>query len=55
MQVNTTIGDVRPCNIFLNEDGQVKIGCLLSWPNSKTSYNKHIFENVLTYISPEEL
>jgi DNA-binding helix-hairpin-helix protein with protein kinase domain len=26
------VGDVRPGNVFISEDGSVKVGCCLSWP-----------------------
>jgi serine/threonine protein kinase len=29
---NKKIGDVRPENVFINEDGQVKVATYLTWP-----------------------
>jgi hypothetical protein len=36
--INKKIGDVRPHNIFVNETGQIKLGNILSWPNTATNY-----------------
>ena len=49
------IGDVRPHNIFINEEGQIKIANVFSWPYEKTNFEKTAFEKQLTYISPEEV
>jgi len=27
------VGDIRPQNIFINEDGQVKVANIFSWPD----------------------
>jgi len=53
--LNTKIGDVRPANIFINEDGQIKIANVYSWPNEPTNYIKTYDENTKTYLAPEEL
>lgn len=29
---NSKIGDIRPDNVFLNEEGMIKVANLLSWP-----------------------
>jgi hypothetical protein len=47
------IGDIRPENVFINLDGQVKFSNLLSWPGEKTNYQK-TFDGVNTYLSPED-
>lgn len=49
------IGDVRPHNIFINEEGQIKIANIYSWPYEKSNFEKTAFEKQLTYISPEEM
>ena len=51
---DTKIGDIRPHNIFVNEDGQIKISCLNSWPREKTGFQK-AYEHNDAYLSPEEL
>ncbi len=45
------IGDVKPENIFLNEDGDIKISCLYSWPGEISNYSKSI-ELKETYLAP---
>lgn len=54
-RIDSKIGDVRPYNIFINEEGQIKIANLHSWPNEKTNFDKTAFEKQLTYLSPEEM
>ncbi len=54
-KVEKKIGDVRPHNIFINEEGQIKIANVFSWPYEKTNFEKTAYENALTYISPEEM
>lgn len=54
-KVEKKIGDVRPHNVFINEEGQIKIANVFSWPYEKTNFEKTGYENVLTYISPEEM
>ena len=51
-KINSKIGDVRPYNIFINEEGQIKIGNLYSWPYERTNFDKTAFEKTLTYLSP---
>jgi serine/threonine protein kinase len=54
-KINSKIGDVRPYNIFINEEGQIKIANLYSWPYERTNFEKTTFEKTLTYLAPEEL
>ncbi len=49
------VGDIRPDNIFINEDGQVKVACVDSWPGEQTNYAKAFYEKEITYLSPEEI
>ena len=53
--LNVKIGDVRPDNIFLSDDGQIKVSNLFSWPCETTNYEKTIFDKELTYLAPEEI
>ncbi len=34
------LGDVRPGNVFLNDEGRVKVGCVLSWPREQGIWEK---------------
>lgn len=34
------IGDVRPQNIFINDQGEVKVTNLYSWPREITNFMK---------------
>jgi hypothetical protein len=48
------VGDIRPENVFINFDGQVKIGTLQSYPNEKSNYKKAI-DNEVTLLAPEDV
>jgi hypothetical protein len=49
------VGDVRPENVFISHEGQVRVATQLTWPNEQTNYLKTIFDKEITYLSPEEL
>ena len=40
---NQKIGDVRPQNVFINEEGQVKIATNYSWPSEQNNYAKTFY------------
>ena len=40
-------GDVRPANVLLNKDGEIKLVNQYSFPNEKTNYYK--YKNVKIY------
>ncbi len=46
------VGDMRPDNIFINEDGQVQVACIDSWPGEQNNYAKAFYEKQITYLSP---
>ena len=48
------MGDVRPINIFLNEQGNIKVINQLSWPLEPTNIQKTM-DKTATYVSPEDL
>jgi len=45
---------VRPRNIFLNEEGKIKVANSLSWPSEVSNIQKAM-DKVSTYLSPEDL
>jgi serine/threonine protein kinase len=49
------LGDVRPQNVFISPEGQVRVATQLTWPNESTNYHKAVYEREITYLSPEEL
>ena len=51
-QQGVKTGDIRPDNIFINEDGQVKIASIDSWPSEQSNYAKSFYEKEITYLSP---
>ena len=53
--INSKVGDIRPHNIFISEDGNIKLAMYLSWPNEPSNYSKIMYLKEITYISPEEL
>lgn len=48
------VGDIRPENIFLNEDGKIKVSNLLSWQSEISNFQK-AFDKKITYLSPEQI
>jgi len=48
------VGDIRPENVFINYDGQVKVGSLFSYPNEATNYKKAI-DLEPTLLAPEDV
>ena len=49
------VGDIRPENIFINEDGQLKVASRCSWPLEFDNYQKAFYHKEKTYLAPEEL
>ena len=43
------LGDIRPANIFINDEGSVKVTNQLSWPKAMTNYGL-AFENQPAYL-----
>lgn len=54
VEVGEHLGDVRPRNIFLNEDGDIKVSNSLSWP-LETSNVQKAMDKIATYLAPEDL
>ena len=48
--MNKKIGDVRPLNILINEEGQTKIIHQYSFPNELSNYDKSLLEKEPTYL-----
>lgn len=44
------LGDIRPQNIFINKQGQVKLANTLSWPREQNNYFKSLTEKQPTYL-----
>jgi hypothetical protein len=53
-EISNRVGDIRPENVFINFDGQVKAGSLYSYPNENTNYKKSIDQEV-TLLAPEDV
>ena len=34
------VGDIRPHNVFLNADAEIKISTMYSWPRELNNFNK---------------
>ena len=49
------VGDIRPENIFVNDDGQLKVATQHSWPNEVSSYERYNFYHEPTLLAPEEM
>jgi hypothetical protein len=48
------MGDIRPKNIFLNEEGSIKVPNSVTWPYENSKLAKAL-SNFVTYLSPEEV
>ncbi len=48
------LGDVRPRNIFINQDARVKVATSLSWPLEVSNIQKMMEKNA-AYVAPEDL
>lgn len=48
------LGDIRPENVFINDNGHIKVQCLHSHPLAKDNFRKS-FEQEVTYLAPEDL
>ncbi len=52
--ISKRVGDIRPENVFINYDGQAKIGSIYSFPNEHTNYTKAIHQEP-TLLAPEDV
>lgn len=48
------MGDIRPRNIFLNREGEIKVSHSLAWPLEVTNLQKAL-DKIPTYLAPEDL
>lgn len=48
------MGDIRPENVFISQNGFVKFVNVYSWPGEKSGYVKAL-EGGKAYLSPEEM
>lgn len=44
------VGDVRPQNVFISPEGQVRVATQYTWPGEQTNYMKTVFEKEVTYL-----
>ena len=49
-QQNTKLGDIQPVNIFINDDGHIKLVNIYSWPNAENNYEASLITNQKTYL-----
>jgi predicted double-glycine peptidase len=43
-KMGNKVGDIRPHNVFLNQDGEAKVSSCYSWPREQTNFSK-TFDN----------
>lgn len=48
------LGDIRPKNIFLNEEGSIRVANRDSWPRERSKLEKSLSDQK-TYLAPEEV
>jgi len=51
-RLSMKVGDIRPHNIFVNENGQVKLAGVYSWPKEVENYLKTSYDKTITYLAP---
>ena len=44
------VGDIRPLNVFISPEGQVRVATQFTWPGEQSSYLKTAFEKEVTYL-----
>ncbi len=49
--VGEKLGDVRPRNVFLDENGGIKVTNSLSWPSEISNIQKTM-DKIATYLAP---
>lgn len=52
--VGKKVGDIRPLNVFINDNGEIKVVTPYSWPNELSNYDKVYKDREVTFLSPEE-
>ena len=50
---NNLVGDVRPENIFISEDGDIKCSTLYTFYDEDLNFNKTLIMKEITLLSPE--
>jgi hypothetical protein len=53
-QLGEVLGDVRPCNVFLNEEGSARVAGRNSWPAGCTAFELGV-EKLPSFVSPEDM
>ncbi len=47
----TRVGDIRPHNVFLSSEGEIRVACVQSWPGERSNFAKAI-EREEVYLAP---
>lgn len=51
------LGDIKPSNIFVNDEGKIKVASIFSWPRELPSYTKLVDQGGLNFnglLAPED-
>lgn len=49
------LGDVRPGNIFVNENGEIRVSNLYTFFDETTNYSKFLTSREQTFVAPEQI
>jgi hypothetical protein len=55
---SSKLGDIKPENIFVNDEGKLKVANVYSWPNELPSFSKALDFDKLSFnglLAPEDL
>ena len=52
--VGKKVGDIRPLNLVLNGNGEIKVITNYTWPHELSNYEKSFKSREKTFLSPEE-
>jgi serine/threonine protein kinase len=51
------LGDIKPENVFVNDEGEIKVANIFTWPHERPSYWKFLEDekNFNGYLAPEDM
>lgn len=53
--MNSKVGDIRPANVCINDEGLIKVMTKHTFPQDLDNYQKTFYDKEKTYLAPEEV